>query len=573
MNESRPFAQVAITALTVPGLTVHRTIVMPRDMPAGTPVNTISMSAQPSRANCVIDDAKPVCALGLDRAGEDVAGLDRTFTLKTAGTYGISATATPSPGGDLDALIARFADYPVRATANTSELPDPLAGPQAAADGDPNTGWIAAANSTNPTLTLRWRGAKRIASLKILTLDSLAATRPDTLVLSAAGVTQTVQIKPDGTATFAPVTTDRVSLRLSSSVGLRANTFSTTSTQPVLGIGVSEVVIPGSTTAARDRPVRLPCGQGPALQIDGRSVPTSLSTTVRQLRELAPVSLQPCGTGLTTLAAGTHRVVFPSTPAWLATSVLLRRAGAATPATSPVATTVTAWRATSRVVHVAARDRSTLLLVRENANPGWVATAGGKRLATVTVDGWQQGYLLPAGPARDVHLTFAPQRTYSLGLIGGAAAVLVLIVLLLWPARSRPGRAFVAPPARWTCATAGVVACTLAGGIGGLLCGLGVLGLAVALPRLIGRGRARGAVIPAVAAGTTLVAGISLSFGRFGTSHYVANSAGVQLLCLIAIAAAATGGPLRPRWRAARRHAGRAPADAAASPVAPPIDS
>ena len=131
-ERSRPYAQVAITALTIPGLTVHRTIVMPRDMPAGTPVNTISMSAQPSRANCVIDDAKPVCALGLDRAGEDVAGLDRTFTLKTAGTYGISATATPSPGGDLDALIARFADYPVRATANASELPDPLAGPQAA---------------------------------------------------------------------------------------------------------------------------------------------------------------------------------------------------------------------------------------------------------------------------------------------------------------------------------------------------------------------------------------------------------------------------------------------------------
>ncbi len=571
VNEPRPYAQVAITELTIPGVVIDRTIVMPQDMPTDTRVDTISMSAQPSRANCVIDDAKPVCALGLDRAGEDVAGLDRTFTLASAATYDIAAEATPSPNNDLDALITRFADYPVRAVANTRELPDPLAGPQAAADGDPATGWIAAATSTKPTLTVSWHGARRIASLKILTLNSLAATRPDTMILSAAGVRQTVHVQADGTATFAPVTTDRLSMRLSSSVGLRANAFSTTSTQPVLGIGVSEVVIPGLTTSAPDRPVRLRCGQGPALQIDGRSVPTSLTTTTQYLRWLSPVALHPCGAARTSLAAGMHRVVFPSTSSWLATSVRLSRVGAEPPATTPVATSVTRWGPTSRVVHVAARERSTLLLVRENANPGWVASAGGKRLATVTVDGWQQGYLLPAGRAVDVHVGYTPQRTYQIGLIGGAVAVGLLIVLVLLPWRTRAAAELTMRPARWVCAGAGVAACLLAGGVGGLLCGLGVLAFAVALPRMVGSGHSRAAAVPAVAGGAMFVAGIELSFGPFGSAHYDANSVGVQLLSLIAIAAAAAGGPLRLRWRPARGARGRA--DATASPAVPPSDS
>ena len=54
-----------------------------------------------------------------------------------------------------------------------------------------------------------------------------------------------------------------------------------------------------------------------------------------------------------------------------------------------------------------------VLVTRENANPGWEATQGGRPLASVVVDGWQQGWLVDGGP-EPVRATFAPDRGFRL---------------------------------------------------------------------------------------------------------------------------------------------------------------
>ena len=74
------------------------------------------------------------------------------------------------------------------------------------------------------------------------------------------------------------------------------------------------------------------------------------------------------------------------------------------------------WGAAERRLHVGAGEES-ILRVPENQNPGWQATLDGVRLEKVAVDGWQQGYVVPAGQGGTVELAFAPDRIYRAGLV------------------------------------------------------------------------------------------------------------------------------------------------------------
>jgi arabinofuranan 3-O-arabinosyltransferase len=65
--------------------------------------------------------------------------------------------------------------------------------------------------------------------------------------------------------------------------------------------------------------------------------------------------------------------------------------------------------------------------VKENANTGWVAKVGGRTLDPVTLDGWAQGWRLPAGGPAVVTLTFTPQRTYQAALVAGGVLALLLV--------------------------------------------------------------------------------------------------------------------------------------------------
>jgi arabinofuranan 3-O-arabinosyltransferase len=185
------------------------------------------------------------------------------------------------------------------------------------------------------------------------------------------------------------------------------------------------------------------------------------------------------------------------------------------------------WDAESRAVEVAARDTTRLLVVPENANPGWVATLEGRRLDTRTVDGWQQGYLLPPGPTGVVELAFTPGPLYRAALLGGAAAVGLLLVLLAWPVRREP------PPAIGSPLRAGVV--TAVGVTAGMLLLVGPLGVLALGGAAYGAGLA-GARRSAVLAGTAALgvgtAGAALLWGADPT-----GSAVTQVACAVAVAA------------------------------------
>jgi arabinofuranan 3-O-arabinosyltransferase len=429
-----------------------------------------------------------------------------------------------------------------------------LGGPAAAVDGDFGTGWVADPADPHPTLTLHWVGLRRVSSVRLISDQYLAATRPDAVQVTINGQAVTAAVGADGTARFPEVRTDGLALTFSAT-RLVPTYDPTTHTPTSLGIGVSEALVPGLVATTRQVSdqvkLALPCGTTPAVTVDGRSLPTHADVTVGQLRDTATFPLSACGADQVDLAAGTHRLVNPSNATFAATRVLLTDTEGARleppVATEQVSVKPVSWGATNRAVQVSARAVSTVLLVRENANPGWRATITGKPLRAITIDGWQQGYLMPPGSAATVRLTFRPDRWYRWGLAMGLLLALLLITGAVWPAR-QPARRLagaVALSGRAYLPAVGVTALALIGGWWGLAAAL----LWPAVAFLLSRGKRAGGMWPkrlraapaAVSAAAYLISGAAVAWHHWAGPDYFADAALVQIGCLVALATVTAG--------------------------------
>ncbi len=72
-----------IRAVAIPGVSVSRTVVLPKDpWPQGP--DQVVMSGDVGHGDCTFLGQRPLCAVGSDRVGEDAGGLDRTFTTAPA---------------------------------------------------------------------------------------------------------------------------------------------------------------------------------------------------------------------------------------------------------------------------------------------------------------------------------------------------------------------------------------------------------------------------------------------------------------------------------------------------------
>ena len=101
-----------------------------------------------------------------------------------------------------------------------------------------------------------------------------------------------------------------------------------------------------------------------------------------------------------------------------------------------------------------------------NFNPGWSATLGGRALQPVRIDGWQQGWMVPAGRGGTISVTFGPDSLYQITLLVGAFLLLGLFVLAVVPSRRNRASSVIAalaPPGILVVAGAGVVLALLGG--------------------------------------------------------------------------------------------------------------
>jgi arabinofuranan 3-O-arabinosyltransferase len=381
---------------------------------------------------------------------------------------------------------------------------DPTVSPRMAYDGLPTTSWLADPGDDHPSLVVDFAKPRR--------LDRLTVTAP-----GSPGVTPTEATLVSGTQTR------HVDLALGAFEPLVAKRLVITFSNPSHGtapLGVGEVQLgPGSSAVPLDGTAATGavCGFGPNVSVDGHRYTTRVDGRIGDISDAEPMTFSLCGAPVA-ISAGVHRVVIAATSQFQPVRTALTRTDATdTDPTTPARTmTVLSASATAQRVRVGAGAAS-LLVTGRNNNAGWQATLDGRTLHPQEIDGWAQGWRVPAGDGGLVKITFAPQRNYLIGLLGGlglSGLVLLLAVVLLLRTRLRPALAPApvaaagslparkrARPRRRLRLGAGVIAAVAVGWVLGGLPGL----LGVALVWLPGH-RLRPA-----AAGVLVVAGALVS--------------------------------------------------------------
>jgi arabinofuranan 3-O-arabinosyltransferase len=539
-SDGSPGYPLGIRTLAIPGVLASQTL----QVPGSFDPDQIDFAVEDgARSSCLTVDGAAACDPGWAAQGEEDNSLNRTFTLSDYGLYRAALGVAMQPGAALDNLLD--GKNPVRAIASSVQSSDPRERPGAAVDGNPATGWVAAAKDRRPALTISTKRPTRLTGIEIDPIANGPFTSPTKVLITAGKVFFASMVPTDGVIRFArAVTTDTVNIEVLAST-LRTSVSTVTGQKSLLPVAIGEVDLIGPHAPAGTAPatIRLACGHGPPLAIDGSLVPTRLTALSSQVLHQDVVTARTCATSpvndgdVLALKAGTQRVALGSDALSRPQSLVLANTAATAPATelSPPQFHELNWGSTARTVAVSTTSPA-LFVVHENVNAGWHATLDGARLVPLTVDGWQQAWLLPAGSHGVVHLVFTPQRIVSVGLAAGAVTAVALVPLALVPPRKRRKRRTLdrlgdAQPRTALAWVLVVGVLLLLGSVPGLVIGVVALGLS-RLP-ILRRGVDRAPyVIGALLGVVTLAQAIAPA----SSAHPLAGSPGIQVLCLAVVA-------------------------------------
>lgn len=531
---------------------IRHTVIVPGP-PTGSVVAAWDLGSELlGRPGCADSPDGVHCAASMSQAPEEPVTLGRTLTVPAPIQVSPIVWVRARQGPNLADLIAQPGTTRSRAD---SDLIDVDGSAYAATDGDPRTAWTASQgvvqHRTAPTLTVTLPKATEVTGLQLTPSSSPLPTHPTMVAIDLGDGPQVRRLSDDAgpqTVTLRPRTTDTVRISLLNWDDIIDRT--------ALGFdqlkppGLAEVAVlgpDGAPVAAADaarnrtRTIDIPCGQGPIVAVSGRFVQTSVHTTVAALLDGEPLAAKACDPAPIALPAGKQELLVSPGSGFIVDGINLTGPQAAE---IPTATTtpakVTSWGPDRRVIDVVRAPIARVLVVPESVNPGWVAHApDGVTLTPVVVNGWQQGWVVPAGEQGPITLSFPSNATYRTGLAAGLGLLPLLLVLALVPARRPPQAAVAARP--WGAALlagAGVLA------VGGLIAGIGglaVFGAALGIGyALRGRGLLRDRLTLGVASCGLILAGALLSrYPWRSVDGYIGHSPWVQLPALIALGALA----------------------------------
>ncbi|ADG77059.1 Domain of uncharacterised function (DUF3367) [Tsukamurella paurometabola] len=401
------------------------------------------------RSGCVVTPGPdgrdgPVQCADIAIGPEEPGALRRTVNGPGAPAVTPTMTLRARPGQALSTLLgapsapSSFADAAVG---------DGRGNGGAASDGDPNTVWTAPQSSTDatapkPVLRLRLPAPQLVTGLTLALPRGEAPARPTQVGVDLGTGRQVRDIETDAdTATIAlePAITDSIAISLLDwDERINVNTLGfpekmAAGLADVSALGPDGAPVPGSTPASPDRPVTVSCESGPSLRIGDRTVRFRIESTARSLRDGAPVRAVPCESGPLPLPGGRQQVVATPGDAFSVETLTLDTPEAA--AATPAATTsprIQSWTPDRRIIAVTHSEVERVLVVPESRNSGWAATApDGTPLRAVTVNGWQQGWVVPPGVDGNVTLRYSLNATYRIGLFGGLMLLLILASLAL----------------------------------------------------------------------------------------------------------------------------------------------
>ena len=411
--------QITIREIEATGLPVERSLVVP-------PVHTVDPTAYlfrstPETRPCVPTLIAPDCDPDRYRPAEESAGIDREVTLDHGGTFSVTGTAVARADPATQSLLDPFGGSVVM-HASSTYFDDPTVSARMAYDGTPTTSWIAGLGDASPTLDVYFQTPRRVDRISVAA-PAAPAVAPASATLVAGGRTREVDLGSFNT--FAPLRTKH--LRITFHNPTQRN-------RPIglgdLRLGPSATAIPLDGSA----PTGAFCGFGPVVYVDGQQHPTRVDGLVGDVASSGPLSFSLCGAPVR-LDRGRHRVRVASTPQFQPVRVVLAEPGAFvgdTAGDSGAGRTLKVLAETATTRRAAVGPGSAALLVtRGNWNRGWTASLDGKTLRSQRIDGWAQGWRVPAGAGGRLEIRYGPQHGYLVGLVGGlvVAGGLLLVAL------------------------------------------------------------------------------------------------------------------------------------------------
>lgn len=410
------------------------------------------------RPSCVDDPAADVvrCAGGLGLSPETPGLFTRALSVPQSTDVTPTLTLTPRPGDALNALLRT--PRTIVATGSSS-VTDPRGGPSAAVDGDPRTVWTAPEAATdpdkrrdrpttrpsaadrpkNPQLVLNLPAPQPVTGLE-LTLPQDYPAAPTKVSVDLGTGAQVRSVPADGRLSLRPATTDRIAVTILDQRDLvDVNSLGFASPAPP---GIAEIAIVGGPPpppADDDRVIDVDCAAGIGVTVSGQVTPMTVRTTVGALRNGHPVVAKPCAPQPVRLAAGQQELTVNPSAAFSVDAVSLdvpeSVGGSATP-TVAVPGRVLSWSATDRSVQVPPSDHDRVIVVPESTNDGWQARLGDAQLTPIVVNGWQQGWLVPANTSGTLHLTYRFDELYRWALVVGLLLMAALLIAAAWPVRA-----------------------------------------------------------------------------------------------------------------------------------------
>ncbi len=505
------------------------------------------------RSGCAEGPDGVHCAASMASSPEEPVNLSRTLTVPEPISVAPTVWVRPRQGPNLADLISQPGT--TRASGDADPI-DVLGSAYAATDGDPRTAWTAPQRvvqyRTPPNLTIKLPAAHEVAALRVTPSSSTLPAHPKLVAIDLGDGPQVRRMASDaGAETLAlrPRVTDTIKVSLldwDDVIDRTALGFDQLKPPGLAEItaldGRGQPIAAADAARNRERPIALPCGRGPIIAVAGQFIQTSIDTTVGALLDGDPIPARPCQPAPVALPAGQQELLISPGAAFFVDGVqLVGPLGHELPsaAANPVQTGI--WSADHREVDVPGSATSRVLVVPESINPGWTAhTSDGARLTPVTVNGWQQGWVVPAGTTGTVTLSFASNAVYRAGIAGGLALLPILALLALVPARRPPPPADPARPWQPGPVATGFGVLAVGGLIAGVA-GVAVMGAAIVV-RYVLRNRPglSDAFTVGTSAGGLILAGAVLSQSPWrSVDGYAGHSAGVQLLALISIGALA----------------------------------
>jgi arabinofuranan 3-O-arabinosyltransferase len=200
------------------------------------------------------------------------------------------------------------------------------------------------------------------------------------------------------------------------------------------------------------------CGFGPSLIIGGRTYATRVDGTIGDVLDGRPLTWALCDASGVEVPAGSSALQAQRTAQFVPVRLLLAPSGDAGP--GQVQNATVSWVSPTEFgVPLSGLQAPSVIVVPQNFSRGWVGkSSSGATLAPIRVNGWQQGWVVPAGAGGELHATFSPDAAYRRFLGLGALLVLAAAGLAL-ASRRREGMPPLEPATRlrWAAPVLGVL--------------------------------------------------------------------------------------------------------------------